>query len=53
MNLEYKPKPYKKVDGIYESEEGLTKWQKFCVGFMEFIGKGLAGRWELNLKIKF
>ena len=53
MNLEYNVKPYKKIDGIYTPEEKLTKWQKFCISFGEFLAKGLAGRWEVKFKIKF
>ena len=55
MSLEYNTNPieYKKVDGIYEPEENLTKWQKFVLHFGEFLGKGLFGRWEFKFKIKF
>lgn len=53
MKLEYDVKPYKKVDGIYSKEEKLTKWQKFCVGFGKFVARGLAGKWEFKVTIKF
>ena len=53
MNLESKPLEYKKIDGVYSHEEKLTKWQKFCIGFGKFIGKGIFGRWELTFRIKF
>lgn len=53
MNLEYKPLEYKKVDGIYEEKEKLVKWKKFLLGFGKFLAKGLAGKWEVNFKIKF
>jgi hypothetical protein len=52
MNLESKP-TYKKIDGIYSEEEKFTKWQKFCIGFGKFIGKGLAGKWEIKFTWKF
>ena len=53
MNLEFKPLPYKKVDGIYSCEENSTKWQKFWTNFGKVIAKGLFGKWEINFKIKF
>lgn len=53
MKLESKPFNYKKTDGIYSKEDKLNKWQKFLLNFGIFLGKGAAGRWEINFKIKF
>lgn len=53
MNWESKPIEYKKVDGIREPENTLTKWQKFWIGLGKFVGKGLCGKWEFNFEIKF
>lgn len=53
MILRQKVKPYKKIDGIYEEKENLVKWKKFLLGFGKFLAKGLAGKWEVNFKIKF
>jgi hypothetical protein len=52
MHLEHKAK-YKKVDGIYTVDDKISKWQKFWIGMCKFIIKGLAGRWEFNINIKF
>ena len=53
--MDWKPKPidYKKINEMYRPKKELTKWQKFKLGFAQFIGKGLCGRWEINFKIKF
>ncbi len=53
MNLDFKPLPYKKVDGIHKPEEKLNKWQKLALHFGEFLAKASCGRWEFKFKIKF
>jgi hypothetical protein len=53
MNLESKQLPYKKVDGIYENEEELSKWQKFWLKIGRFFAEGVAGHWEAKINIKF
>lgn len=53
MNLSQEVKPYKRVDGIREEKEKLNKWKKFLFCFGKFLAKGLAGKWEVNFKIKF
>lgn len=53
MHLSQQVKPYKKEDGIHTPEEKLSKWQKFWLELGKFMGKGLAGRFEFNFKIKF
>ena len=53
MILSQKVKPYKEVDGIHKEKKKLDKWKKFLFGFGKFLAKGLAGKWEVNFKIKF
>jgi hypothetical protein len=53
MHLDCNTKLYKKIDGIYSPEEKLSKWQKFWLGLGKFMVRGLAGKWEINFKIKF
>lgn len=51
MNLEYKVKSYKKVDGIHEEEK--SKWQKFWFEFGRFFAEAAAGRLEIKWTWKF
>lgn len=51
MNLEYKVKPYKKVDGIY-SEAKVFSWRDLWLSIGKFFAKGVAGKWELKITFR-
>lgn len=51
MNLEYKVKPYKKVDGIY-SEPEVFSWRRFWCTLGKFFIKGATGKWELKVTFR-